>query len=111
MVKKASGSTEKKIGDKVDKKGKAKDDGEEKQPKVLYCADFILLYVLTASRAGKERPKGSHCCQCTTYTVRKALQSNRGSAENTGSVPWLKPWTMERLLTCRGGVTGWPIFQ
>jgi len=33
MVKKASGSTEKKIGDKVDKKGKAKDDGEEKQPK------------------------------------------------------------------------------
>ena len=53
MVKKASGSTEKKIGDKVDKKGKAKDDGEEKQPKVLYCADFILLYVLTAS--GRER--------------------------------------------------------
>jgi len=40
MAKKSSGSTEKKTGDK---KGKAKDDGEEKQTKVLCCRIFICI--------------------------------------------------------------------
>jgi hypothetical protein len=43
MPKKPSGSTEKKAGDK---KGKAKDDGEEKQTKVSYSKSLYLVYVL-----------------------------------------------------------------
>jgi hypothetical protein len=70
------------------KGGKAKDDGEENQTKVLhYKALFSYARMNFGLQIGKERPKGSHRCQCTTYTVREALQSNRGSAENTSSVP------------------------
>ena len=43
MPKKPSGSTEKKAGDK---KGKSKDDGEEKQTKVLYSKSLYSIYAL-----------------------------------------------------------------